>query len=155
MTPTFRLEHETVLVDYFIESVAPRHDVRENGFEYDKHFVSTDAGGFTAYLVGLFHYFLFCQFKMITFLFADGVITFSSLAKQSAQTSDTSSATEEQPESEASDEAEKPAEPVEPSEAEAPGQPDETTVEEADSEQKIDAPEEAGKPADASEEKNE
>ncbi len=51
--------------------------------------------------------------------------------------------------------AEKPAEPVEPSEAEAPGQPDETTVEEADSEQKIDAPEEAGKPADASEEKNE
>lgn len=89
MTPTFRLEHETVLVDYFIESVAPRHDVRENGFEYDKHFVSTDAGGFTAYLVGLFHYFLFCQFKMITFLFADGVITFSSLAKQSAQTADT------------------------------------------------------------------
>lgn len=77
------------------------------------------------------------------------------LNPSSAQTSDTSSATEEQPESEASDEAEKPAEPVEPSEAEAPGQPDETTVEEADSEQKIDAPEEAGKPADASEEKNE
>ena len=77
------------------------------------------------------------------------------LNPSSAQTSDTSSATEEQPESEASAEAEKPAEPVEPSEAEAPGQPDETTVEEADSEQKIDAPEEAGKPADASEEKNE
>lgn len=89
VTPAFWFKHEVVLVDYFIESVTPRHDVRENVFEYDKHLVRTDAGGFTAYLTDLFHYLFFCQFKLVSLFFANRVITFTSLAKQSAQTADT------------------------------------------------------------------
>ena len=89
VTSAFRLKHEVVLVDYFIESVTSRHGIKEDVFKYYEHLIGSYARGFAAYLACLFHYLRFCQFKLLALLFADGVITFTSLAKQSAQTADT------------------------------------------------------------------